>query len=220
MDIEVDGLEVIRSNQIILNNVYFKFEKSKTTGIFGRNGAGKSTFFDVIVGLVRPNNISMRVNGKYAKSIIQNNLLSYLSQGDCFPKYSKVSEISSIFDILPTKLNEICNQGKFKKDMKMAELSTGQRRLFEVLIFINSKHDFTILDEPFTGLMPIQIENVIEEIKDLKYRKGFIISDHQLKNHLEILDTSFMIKDRSSYILPMEDLKEQLEKYSYLPSGW
>lgn len=217
MDIEIDGLEVFRGNKIILNNIYLKISSSKVTGIFGRNGSGKTTLFDVISGLIRPNIISLRINGKYVKNLKKYGLLSYLSQESCFPGSTRVSEMEFLFGLGTLKMQEIYSQGKIDSRKKFSELSSGQRRFLEVLLFVNSHHQFTILDEPFTGLMPIQIDYITAEISRIKSKKGVIISDHQLKNHLEILDACYLIKDRTSYSLQMESLVDQLEDFLYIP---
>lgn len=85
--------------------------------------------------------------------------------------------------------------------------------MFEVLIVLNSNHPFCILDEPFSGLMPIHIEKLKELLILKRQHKGIIITDHLHRHIREIADDLYLLTNGSSYKVNSE---EQLLQLGYL----
>ena len=105
---------------------------------------------------------------------------------------------------------------KMSIDAKFSNLSGGQRRLAEIIIFLNTASKFIILDEPFTHLMPIQIEELKEIISLAKTNKSIIISDHQYRHLIDISDKVYLIKDAKTYQLSKQNVIEDLQKFMYI----
>ncbi len=84
------------------------------------------------------------------------------------------------------------------------------KRILEVLLLIESPAKFTILDEPFSHIMPIYIELVKEAIKRVKYRKGILITDHQYNHILEVSDRLHLLREGIFY--QISDKSELVEK--------
>ena len=101
---------------------------------------------------------------------------------------------------------------------KIKNLSVGEARLIEILFIIYSDAKIALLDEPFHSLSPKIIsiikEEIKEEIKKLKTEKGFIISDHQYEDVLEISDKNALLVNGSLQVI--EDLTD-LKFHKYIP---
>jgi ABC-type lipopolysaccharide export system ATPase subunit len=96
---------------------------------------------------------------------------------------------------------------------KSSEVSGGQRRLFEVLLVLYSRHPFCILDEPFSGLMPVHVEKLKEIFRIEKQRKGIIITDHLHRHIRDIADDLYVLTNGETYRVTEE---EQLVELGYL----
>lgn len=84
--------------------------------------------------------------------------------------------------------------------MPLARLSGGQRRLIEVYVSIKSNAVFSILDEPFTLLMPIHIERIKKILMHEKAKKGYLITDHLYKEVVDIADYVYILKSGGTYL--------------------
>lgn len=94
----------------------------------------------------------------------------------------------------------------------MEDLSGGQRRLIEFLLILYSDSNFILLDEPFTQLAPILIEEMQKHLMKFKQYKGIILTDHYYQQILDISDRIVLLHNGCNYkINGFEDL--QLHKY-------
>ena len=215
LKLHVDSIEKSFDDKKILKDVFLSCETGEIVGILGRNGSGKSTLLKIIFGTVRAENKFVRVGTKIIKNVSNNkNLIHYVAQDHFLPKHLK---IKSIIDFVCDresaaflKSNELIapfiNQ-------KPANLSSGEKRLIEILVMLFSECKFLILDEPFHSLSPKIIEEMKILIKKQSKTKGIIITDHQYINILEIADTIILLKDGSTKIINGID---DLRKYGYL----
>ncbi|MDV7398727.1 hypothetical protein RZS08_45395, partial [Arthrospira platensis SPKY1] len=90
------------------------------------------------------------------------------------------------------------------------ELSGGQRRMLEALLVLESDASFSLLDEPFSHLMPLHVEVLEAAIARLRSRKGILLTDHQYRNVMAIADVLYVLKDGVLQpALTAEDLREQ-----------
>ena len=98
-------------------------------------------------------------------------------------------------------------------DRKSSEVSGGQRRFFEALLLIYSPHPFCIMDEPFSGLMPLQVEKLMQILQEEKQNKEFIITDHLHRSIRAIADDLYVLNNGKTYKIIRE---EQLLELGYL----
>lgn len=192
----------------ILKGVTVRADKGKVTGLLGRNGSGKSTMLQAMFGTLSVQECNVFVNGKMVKSAYgRAGLVNYMPQIPFLPGSIRVKEVLTQFD---TDLEYVLSHfPELEEDLdkKINELSGGKERLWSVLVLLLAKTRFTLLDEPFTHIMPIHVERLKELITAKKADKGIIITDHLYKQLLEVSDTLSLMKDgKSIYIRDKQDL--------------
>ncbi len=210
---EVDSILLEFASRRILSNIYFKCETGKVTGILGRNGQGKTCLMNVVYGNLNPISKSIRFDDiTIFQAFKRPDLLTYLPQFNFIPSHLTLKRIFSDFDLefsdFEIKFPEFSN----KFTSSIMTLSGGQRRLIEVYVIIKSKSQFSMLDEPFSHLMPIQIEKVTELLELEKLKKGFLITDHMFRYVTEISDYLYVLKDCKTHLI--KDITE-IEKLGY-----
>ena len=187
--LEADGILLDFGGRKILYNVYLKCETGKITGILGRNGQGKTCLMNIIYGSLEANSKSIRFdNVSIFKAFKRPDLLQYLPQFNFIPKSLTIKRIFSDFNLDYSEFEEHFPECRFKYKSVIKTLSAGERRLIEVYVIIKSKSQFAMLDEPFTHLMPLQIEKVKEILKAEKKEKGFLVTDHLYRQIVDICD--------------------------------
>ena len=190
-----------------LDNVNIEFKNNRINGLLGPNGSGKTTLFNIIAGFLSPDlgKIQLDENVLNEKSLsIRTKLgISYLPQeASIFRDLSVYDNIFSIAELFYDKNNSIkvtenlikqFSLGSFQKT-KGKLLSGGERRRTEIARALASNPKFLLLDEPFAGIDPIAIEEVKSTISLLKKMNiGIIVTDHNVKEALSIVDFGYII---------------------------
>ena len=190
-----------------LNNVNIEFKNNRINGLLGPNGSGKTTLFNIIAGFLSPDlgKIQLDENVLNEKSLSLRTKLgiSYLPQeASIFRDLSVYDNIFSIAELFYDKNNSIkvtenllkqFSLGSFQKT-KGKLLSGGERRRTEIARALASNPKFLLLDEPFAGIDPIAIEEVKSTISLLKKMNiGIIVTDHNVKEALSIVDYGYII---------------------------
>ncbi len=218
--LKVTDLNKSYGKKSILRNINLECKVGEIIGIFGRNGTGKSTLLKLIFGTVKADSILIKVNSEIIsqKAIIPSKKIGYLPQDTFLPKERKVREIIPLFFPNGDDQDKIFYSpqvSSFEKT-KIGKLSLGQLRYLELLIIGNLKHQFIMLDEPFSMIEPIYKDVIKSLLLELKKTKGIILTDHYYNDVLQITDKNFVIKD--SEIIEIID-KSDLVKYEYLRSN-
>lgn len=196
----------------VVNDVSFEVKKGEVVGLLGPNGAGKTTTFYMVVGLVRPNGGEIWLDDKNLTDVTMNirakEGIGYLPQEtSIFRKLSVEDNIKLVLE-LNNKLNEKEKEqkledlleefgiAKLRKEMAIS-LSGGERRRVELARALAASPDFILLDEPFTGIDPIAISEIKDNIRKLSVEKGLgvLITDHNPKATLSITDRAYVIFD-------------------------
>ncbi len=103
---------------------------------------------------------------------------------------------------------------KGKKNAKFGQQSGGFRRLLEVYLIVQSDSKFSMLDEPFSHIMPVHVETIQGLITSKKATKGFLITDHLYQNIIDISDQLYILENGKVHAVASE---EELKKFTYLP---
>jgi ABC-type multidrug transport system ATPase subunit len=194
--LEADSIQLNFGERRILSDVYLKCETGKITGLLGRNGQGKTCLMDIIYGTLKTENKSIRVDDVSLSPAFKTPvLLSYLPQFNFIPGSFTLKRIFSDFDIFYPDFEMYFPDFESKSELSLKNLSGGERRMVEVYVIIKSKSLFSLLDEPFTHLMPIQIEKVKEILQTEKDNKGFLITDHIYRDIIDICDEIYVLSD-------------------------
>ncbi|WP_428329985.1 ATP-binding cassette domain-containing protein [Mucilaginibacter sp.] len=198
--LEADGIQLDFGLRSILSDVYIKCETGKITGLLGRNGQGKTCLMNVILGTLNSSINSVRFDGNMVRNASKRpDLLLYLPQFNFIPKTLTVKKVMDDFQLSPTEFERRFPEFNSRYDLKVNQLSGGQWRTLELYIIVKTPSLFAMLDEPFTHLNPIQIDNIKEFLVEEKANKGMLITDHMYSHLLDISDSVYLLKDGKTH---------------------
>jgi lipopolysaccharide export system ATP-binding protein len=212
MKIETKNLVKIYGDRSVVNDISFEVNKGEIVGLLGPNGAGKTTTFYMVVGLVKPSKGHVYLNNEEITEKPMNLRakagIGYLPQeASIFRKLTVDENIKLVLEMndkltvneKKTKLEELLDEfGMTRLRSESAiSLSGGERRRVELARALAASPDFILLDEPFTGIDPIAIGEIKENIRILASEKGLgvLITDHNPKATLSITDRAYVIFD-------------------------
>lgn len=194
----------------VVNQVSFNVHQGEVVGLLGPNGAGKTTSFYMVVGMIKPNSGSVYLNGQdiTGKAMYQRARLgiSYLPQEpSIFRGLTVENNIRAVLQLqgIPKKelnntLEQLINDFGIShvRKSKGYMLSGGERRRTEIARSLASFPKFILLDEPFAGIDPIAVEEIMKMVRNLKHRGiGVIITDHNVHETLSITDRAYILID-------------------------
>lgn len=212
MRIEAKNLIKIYGDRSVVNDVSFEMSKGEVVCLLGPNGAGKTTTFYMVVGLVKPNKGQVILDGKdisnWPMNLRAKAGIGYLPQeASIFRKLNVEDNIKLVLEMndkltvdeKKRKLEELLAEfGILKlRGESAVSLSGGERRRVELARALAASPDFILLDEPFTGIDPIAIGEIKDNIRKLSEDKGLgvLITDHNPKATLSITDRAYVIFD-------------------------
>jgi lipopolysaccharide export system ATP-binding protein len=196
-------------NYAACSDISMKLEPKKIIGLFGANGAGKSTCFHMITGLIKPDSGQIKIDTDditafpiYQRASLG---LSFLPQDkSIFQDLTVEENILSILEIteknkktrvkqLELMIDQFClNKVRYTLGKL---LSGGERRRTEIARAMASKPKFVLLDEPFSGVDPISIQEIKALLKETLTRSdvGILISDHNVSATLPFCDYAYIL---------------------------
>jgi len=206
--LEIDNIELSFGSKRILRGIYLKAEKGKITALLGRNGSGKTSLLNIIFGSLKPKYASIRIDGKNStKPLFPGKSVSYLPQHDLLPKVIKTITAFNLFRVDWHQFISNFQSFSIYKNIPIAELSNGEVRLIETYLILNKDCKIILLDEPFSFIAPVYIEQLKTHILELKKEKIIVITDHYYQDVLSISDSTYLLKDGySKLITNMENL--------------
>jgi len=193
-----------------VNKVSLTVQPGEVVGLLGPNGAGKTTTFYMIVGLIRPNEGSILFMGQDVSKLAMFERarlgMGYLSQEpSIFRKLTVEDNIMAILETLPLskqereeRLKDLLNELQLSHLAKQRAmtLSGGERRRLEITRALTTNPRFILLDEPFSGVDPINVYEVQKIIAHLRDRGlGVLITDHSVRETLAIVNRAYVICD-------------------------
>ena len=195
MSLEVDSIRVSFAGRAVLSDVCLRCEPGEIIGLFGLNGSGKTTFFDVVFGARRAEGAFVRIDGRPVLGrAFATRKIAYLSQCNFIPdrlrvnslpgKYGMDAEAFFADDLLKTMRNR-----------KVSQLSGGELRYLEICLILQMDVRYVLLDEPFNGLSPLNVERVQENILRASRTKGIVLADHNYREVLRLATRSVFLSD-------------------------
>jgi len=213
--LETKGLTKSYDGRQVVKGVDITVKRSEIVGLLGPNGAGKTTTFYMIVGIVAPDTGTIVFDNHQITSLPIHERarfgIGYLSQeASIFRKLTVEENINAILETLPVSrqerkrrlvsLLEELNIAHLAKN-KAYTLSGGERRRLEITRALVTNPSFILLDEPFSGIDPIVVNEAQEIIKELKAKGlGILLTDHNVRETLSITDRAYLIADGSILI--------------------
>ncbi|PHS42474.1 MAG: LPS export ABC transporter ATP-binding protein [Robiginitomaculum sp.] len=207
-NIPTEGLAAIEigksyKGRAVVNGITLSVQRGEIVALMGPNGAGKTTSFYMIMGLIEADRGRIVLDGQditdlpmYQRARLG---IGYLPQEESIFRGLSVEEnIRAVVELtekdrskrddnVDALLDEL-NIGHIRKSPALA-LSGGERRRVEIARALASRPSFILLDEPFTGIDPIAINDISDLIRYLKKRGiGILITDHRVRETLDIVD--------------------------------
>jgi lipopolysaccharide export system ATP-binding protein len=217
----------------VLRDVSIRVSRGEAVGLLGRNGAGKTTCFYIITGLLSPDYGEVRLNGEnitdlpmYRRARLG---IGYL------PQESSIYRGLNVEDNIRATL-EVVEPVREKREAVLDDLlaefsishlrlapalalSGGERRRVEIARALAARPKFILLDEPFAGIDPIALEEIRDLVSHLKDRGvGVLITDHNVRETLEIVDRAYILDDGQVMKTgtPSEVVADELVRRVYL----
>jgi len=211
----VDSVQHSFGDRKILNNVYLKCGVGEVVGVLGRNGCGKSTLLKIIFGAVKPQHKHLRVDDQVVTKGFLTGEFAYLSQSFFIPHYLKLATAVKLYTNNYQSLLLELPIFRDHLNQEIGHLSGGNRRLAEALLIIYSDAKYVLLDEPFSQLSPLLIEEIKTNINAMLSYKGFVITDHYYQQVLNYTSRTILLHNGCNYNI--NDV-EDLQLHGYLPS--
>lgn len=222
------------ARRVVVNSVSIEINSGEIVGLLGPNGSGKSTTFNMIMGFTKPDEGKIFLDQKnitdmpvYLKA---RSGIGYLAQEPTVFRDLTVEDniIAVLEQILKNKkdidqkLEVILKEFSIEhlRKQKAFTLSGGEKRRVEVARVMALEPHFILLDEPFVGIDPITISDLKKIIKYLSEKKniGILISDHNVRETLEITTTAYLIYQGEMIVhgTPQEIINSEKAKRFYL----
>jgi lipopolysaccharide export system ATP-binding protein len=194
----------------VVDDVSLSVEQGEVVGLLGPNGAGKTTSFYMIVGLISPDSGRVLLDGEditgQAMYERARRGISYLPQeASVFRKLSVEDNLLAILETLPLsgrerreRMMQLIEQLGLEKvrHNKGYALSGGERRRVEIARSLVIQPTFLLLDEPFSGIDPIQVLEIQRIIFELKASGiGILVTDHNVRETLAVTDRAYIINN-------------------------
>jgi lipopolysaccharide export system ATP-binding protein len=209
--LRADGLQKTYKGRKVVNGVSVEIKPGEIVGLLGPNGAGKTTSFYMMVGLVKPDGGRVRLDDTditrlpmYRRAYAG---IGYLAQEpSAFRGLTTEQNIQLVLEMLPDlsraqrkeRLEDLLGSLGIepRRHTLARQLSGGERRRVEIARVLATRPSFILLDEPFTGVDPIAIEDLQVIIAELKTRGiGVLITDHNVHATLAITDRAYIISE-------------------------
>jgi lipopolysaccharide export system ATP-binding protein len=203
-----ESLVKIYKKRKVVNKASVQVSKGEIVGLLGPNGAGKTTTFYMITGMIKPDagkvflddeeitKVPMYKRARmgigylpqeasiFRRLTVEENILAVLEMTD-LDKESRINKCNSLLDEL--SINQI-------RKSKGFQLSGGERRRTEIARALATDPSFILLDEPFAGIDPIAVEDIMNIVANLKNRGiGILITDHNVHETLSIVDKAYIL---------------------------
>jgi len=203
-----DGLVKRYKKRTVVNDVGIQVRQGEIVGLLGPNGAGKTTTFYMIVGMIRPNAGKVFIEEKEITKLPMYRRarmgIGYLPQEASI--FRRLSVQDNLLAILQT--TSLPRKAQDEKSVQLMEefglthvakskgyvLSGGERRRTEIARALALDPKFILLDEPFAGIDPIAVEDIMQIVIKLKQKNiGVLITDHNVHETLSITDRSYLL---------------------------
>jgi len=192
----------------VVRGVSIDVRQGEVVGLLGPNGAGKTTTFYMIVGMIKPDEGRVYLDDREITPVAMYRRarmgIGYLPQeASVFRKMSVEENIMAVLQMLPLGAGERARKcASLMADFNIAHLASskgymlsgGERRRTEIARALATDPHFILLDEPFAGIDPIAVEEIMRIVAALKRRGiGVLVTDHNVHETLSITDRAYLL---------------------------
>lgn len=213
MRLVVENLTKDYGNNLVLDDVSFTFESGKIYGLLGRNGSGKTTFFNCLDGLINYKKgkfyiDDIQINSNDIGFVLTSPMLPEFLTGYEFIKtYMEINKIEE-----KDKINEYFNMVSFAKedqDKLIKDYSSGMKNKIQILMCIISKPKIILLDEPLTSIDVVVAKEIKDIFKTLKNDHIIIFSTHILELATSMCDEIVIINNKKLELIDSKIVKSK-----------
>jgi lipopolysaccharide export system ATP-binding protein len=206
--LSTDKLAKAYHQRRVVNGVSIQVNPGEIVGLLGPNGAGKTTTFNIVVGILKPEEGQVRFQDRDITRLPMHQRarlgIGYLTQEpSVFRKLTVEENILAILETCPMSAKERALRLKSLLDeLDLARLATskayllsgGEKRRLEVTRALVTSPKLLLLDEPFSGIDPIAVYEVQKIVRRLKERGlGILVTDHNVRETLKLVDRAYLI---------------------------
>jgi lipopolysaccharide export system ATP-binding protein len=222
----------------VVDRVSFHVEPGEIVGLLGPNGAGKTTSFQMVLGMVRPDEGSVLFRDAdvtrlpiYRRARLG---IAYLPQEpSVFRKMTVEGNVLAILETLrlsradrARRLEELLAELDLtpRRKSRADTLSGGERRRLEITRALVLEPSLLLLDEPFAGVDPIAVQDIQAILRRLRAERGIsiLLTDHNVRETLSVTDRSYIIAEGKilRHGLPSDLVKDEVVRRTYLGEGF
>ncbi len=220
----------------VVDHVSFHVDRAEIVGLLGRNGAGKTTSFRMSIGMTTPDGGEVVFDGhdvtREPMFRRANRGMGYLSQEPSILRRATVEQnLMAFLELQPLSRQERRKRladllGQFglsrNRTQSATTLSGGERRKLEIARCLIKNPDLILLDEPFSGVDPLAVEDLQREIIRLREERGIamLMTDHNVLQTLRVCDRAYILNDGRilSEGAPKDLVRDEVVRRSYLGS--
>ncbi len=206
--LDVEDLVKVYHGRHVVDGVSYRVRAGEIVGLLGPNGAGKTTSFRMSVGLVTPDRGTVRIRGKEATRLPMFRRarlgMGYLPQeASIFRRMSVKDNLLAVLEAMPISRAQRHEEAEgLMEELELSHLaanpaetlSGGERRRLEICRALATKPAVLLLDEPFAGVDPINVQEIQRLVHDLRDRGlGVLITDHNVRETLQSTDRAYII---------------------------
>ncbi len=202
--LEVKNIYKSFDKVVAVNNLSFNLDKGEILGLLGENGAGKTTTFRIIMGLIKPDSGTVLFDGKIIDYSITDKIGFTTEERSLLPNLTVKEQMIFYGKLKSLDNNTIIKRTNYYLDMfdmsdllnvKIKELSKGNKQKIQFITSIINNPKLLILDEPFSGLDPINVNLIKKCIYELRDKGTMIIfSSHQMEYIEEFCENIIILK--------------------------
>ena len=219
--LKVENVTKYYDTHLAVDNLSFEVQDGEIFGLLGVNGAGKTTTFRMIIGLLDPTSGKITLDGKQIDYNVTDSIGFLTEERSLLTKLTVKEQIIYYGVLKGMKEKEILEEldkwlERFHiteyKDRKIKELSKGNQQKVQFISAVINNPKLLILDEPFSGLDPINVEMFMDAIKEFKKRGSSIIFSSHRMEHVELFCEKLVILVKGKSVLE-GNLKEIKKNY-------
>jgi len=231
--LETQDLVKQYSGRTVVDRVSVVVHEREIVGLLGRNGAGKTTTFRMTIGMITPDSGKVVFEGRDISTLAMykraRHGMGYLSQEpSVFQRLSVEQNLLAILETMSLtrkqrhrRMVELIEQFGLTRVKKQQArlLSGGERRKLEIARALVTNPSLILLDEPFSGVDPIAVEDLQREIRHLQERGiSILITDHNVERTFEVVNNAYIINEGKvlAYGAPKELINDPLVRKAYL----
>jgi len=222
MKLEIHDLEKSYGSKEVLKDVNFTFEDGKIYGLLGRNGAGKTTFFNALNSDISVDNGRFYLEDEYGKNILKTTDIGYVVSTPVVPEFLTGREFLKFYlDINKDRIKDLkdidyyfdlVKLNREDQDILLKEYSHGMKNKIQILVNIIANPKVILLDEPLTSLDIVVQEDMKKLLKGLKKDHIIIFSTHILELATDLCDEMVVITNKNLELMKKENLNSKKYK--------